>query len=132
MSDENVEIVRRIYDEFVDNAEALRDVYAADFVFDATETAPDIGLVHGFDATNEVLRTYFESFDDFKVNIEDIVHADDDRVIVAVVDEGRMRGSQAEVRNHRFHVWTFRDAQVVRFTPHLDREQAYRSAGLSE
>jgi ketosteroid isomerase-like protein len=132
MSEENVEVVRRIYDEFVEDAEALRDLFAADCVFDARDTGPDIGVVDGFDAINAALRSYFDSFDDFSVEIEELVHADETRVIVAVVDEGRMRGSQAQVRNHRFHAWTLRGGQVIRFTTHLDREQAFRAAGLAE
>jgi ketosteroid isomerase-like protein len=128
----NVEIVRRIYDAFVDRPGAIREVWAADFEMDASDTAPDIGVVRGIDAVQEVLRLYFDSFEDFKVQIEEVVHADNDRVIVAALDEGRMRGSQAEVRNHRFHVWTFRDGRVIRFTTHLDRERAFEAAGLSE
>jgi ketosteroid isomerase-like protein len=130
--EENVEIVRRIYDEYVNDAEALRDAFAGDFAFDARDTGPDIGVVQGFDAMNAALRTYFDSFDDFSVEIEEVVHADQDCVIVAVLDEGRMRGSRAEVRNHRFHVWSFRDGRVTRFTTHLDRKQAFHAAGLSE
>lgn len=132
MPEENVEIVRRIYDEFVDNAESIRGLFAPDLVMDSSDTAPDVGVVRGFDAVNESLRTYFDSFEGFKVGIEEVVHADEQRVIVAVLDEGRMPGSQAEIRNRRFHVWTLRDGRATRFTTHLDRDQAFRAAGLSE
>jgi ketosteroid isomerase-like protein len=132
MSEENAEIVRRIYAGFVEDAEAFRDLFAGDFAFDARDTGPDVGVVQGFDAMNAAVRTYFDSFDDFSVEIEEVVHTDEDRVIVAVLDEGRMRGSQAEVRNHRVHAWTFRDGRVIRFTTHLDRDQAFRAAGLAE
>jgi ketosteroid isomerase-like protein len=132
MSEENVEIVRRIYADYVDRPEAVRELFGSDFEFDGSDTAPDIGVVRGFDAFGDALRTYIESFEQFRVEVEDVIHSDERLVIVAVIDEGRMRGSDAEVRNHRFHVWTLRDAKVVRFSTHLDRAQAFEAAGLQE
>jgi len=132
MSQENVEIVRRIYADYVDRPEAVRDLFAPDVEHDATDTAPDVGVVRGIDAFDESLRTYFDSFEAFQVEIEEVIHADERIVILAVVDEGRLRGSAAEVRNHRFHVWTLSEGKAVRLSSHLDRGQAFEAAGLAE
>jgi hypothetical protein len=43
-----------------------------------------------------------------------------------------MPGSDSEVRNHRFHVYAFRDGKVVRFSSHLDKTRALESAGVRE
>ena len=132
MSEEHVESVRRIYDEIVASPEAVRELYASDYELDVTDIGPDIGVIRGFDAANEALRSYFETFEDFYMEIEEVVHADEERVVTEVHDGGRMPGSDSEVRNHRFHVFAFRDGKVVRFSSHLDRNRALEAAGLRE
>ena len=67
MSEENVEIVRRIYDEIVASPEGIRELYASDYQLDVTDIGPDIGVIRGFDAANEALRSYFETFEDFYI-----------------------------------------------------------------
>jgi ketosteroid isomerase-like protein len=131
MSQENVEIVRRTY-QALPNLETVRDLYRPDYEMDLTDIAPDIGVVRGFDQNLEALRPYFETFEDFHVEIEEVIHADEEQVVTAVRDGGRMRGRGSEVRNHRVHVWTFRNGRVVRFSSHLDRNQALEAAGLRE
>jgi len=131
VSEANLAIVRRIYAEIVERPEEVRNLLAPDFEMDNTDTAPEAGVVRGFDAMVEVLVPYFESFDEFRVSIEEVLHDDPQHLIVTALDEGRMRGSAAEIRNQRFHVWTFRDGRIVRFTTHLDRDQAFRAVGLS-
>ena len=91
----------------------------------------DIGVVRGFDATDEAVRPYYDTFEDFHVEIEEVIHAHEDHVVTSVHDGGRLRGSDTEVRNHRFHVFTFLDGKVVRFSAHFDRNQALEAAGLS-
>ena len=43
-----------------------------------------------------------------------------------------MKGSDAEVWNDLFHVWTFRDGRVLRISSHNDKRRALEAAGLSE
>ena len=132
MSEENVEVVRRIYDEYVDSPEAVRELYAPDYETDVTDVAPDFGVIRGFDASLEALRLYFETFEDFYIELEEVIHADEERVVTEVHDGGRMRGSDSEVRNHRFHVYAFRDGKVVRFSSHIAKNRALEAAGLRE
>ena len=73
MSEEHVESVRRIYDEIVASPEAVRELYASDYELDVTDIGPDIGVIRGFDAANEALRSYFETFEDFYIEIEEVV-----------------------------------------------------------
>ena len=132
MSEANLAVVRRIYDEIVDDPDSIRDHYHPDYEMDLRDVGPDIGVVRGFDAADAALRPYFEMFDEFEVVIDEVIHEDEKHVVVAVHDGGRMRGSDAEVRNPRFHVFTFRDGKVVRFTPHLERERALADVGVAE
>jgi ketosteroid isomerase-like protein len=129
---EKVAVVRRIYDMIPAMPEAIRDLYFPDFEMDLTEVAWDVGVVRGLDAADAALRPYYETFDDFHIEIDEVIHADQEHVITALHDGGRMRGSDSEVRNSRFHVWTFRDGKVVRLSAHADKDRALEAAGMSE
>ena len=68
----------------------------------------------------------------YHVEIEEVIYADEGRVVDVVRDGGRMRGTDAEVWNRFFHVWTLRDGRIVRLSIHTDRNGALEAAGLSE
>jgi ketosteroid isomerase-like protein len=101
MSRENVEAVRRAYEEVNARLEAPRELFDPHYEFDARD-----------------------------VKLQEVLYADEDRVVTAVQDGGRMRGSDAEVWNDLFHVWTFRDGKVVRISSHTDKSRALEAAGL--
>ena len=132
MSQENVETVRRAYEGVNVRLEAPRELYDPDYEMDATDVAPDFGVLRGFEASRDALRSYWEMFEDFHVEVEEVIHADEDHVITAVRDGGRMRGSDAEVWNRFFHVTTFRDGKIVRVSIDTDRSRALEAAGLRE
>ena len=58
MSQENVEIVRRAYDGVNARLQAPRELFASDYEVDATEVAPDFGVLQGFDAALEAFLPY--------------------------------------------------------------------------
>jgi len=131
MSQKNIEIGQREYE----GVSAQRwgeygGVYDPDFEADLTDIA--MGVVSGVEASEETLRGYWETFEDFQVETVEVIHADDEHVVTAVRDGGRLKGSDAEVWNRFFHVWTFRDGKVLRFSTHTDRNQALEAAGLRE
>src|SRR6266513_516180 len=132
MSQENGEIVRRAYEGVNSDLEAPPELFDPEYEFDARDVAANIGVVRGYEAVNEALREYWETFDDFHVELKEVVHADEEHVVAAVQDGGRMKGSGAELWNRLFHVWTFRDGKVVRISSHTDRSRALEAAGLSE
>ena len=104
MSQENVEIVRRAYQELSVRHELTRELFDSDCVFDWTEVSPDFGgLFRGIDAGQASLASYFETFENYHLAADEIVYADEDRVVTAVYDSGRIKGSNAEVRNRFFH-----------------------------
>ncbi len=132
MSQENVEIVRRAYEEVNANLEASDELFDPDYEFDARDVAPDIGVVRGIDAAAEALREYWETFDNFHIELKAVLHADEEHVVTAVEDGGRMKGSDAEIWNRLFHAWTFRDGKIVRISSHTDKTRAFEAAGLRE
>ncbi|HWG08683.1 MAG TPA: nuclear transport factor 2 family protein [Solirubrobacteraceae bacterium] len=132
MSQENVEIVRRIYAEVSEQKALPAEFFAPDCVTDWTDVSPDFNQLRGIDAAQKALAPYFETFDDFHVEIRDIVQADGHRLVTALRDGGRIRGSGAEVWNHYFHAWTFRGRKVIWLSSHTNRDDALRAVGLAE
>jgi ketosteroid isomerase-like protein len=133
---ENVEIVRREYERINADYKAedavQRDAFAPDYEFDARDVAAGMGIIRGFDAAQDALHDYWDMFEDFHIELKEVLHADENRIVTAVRDGGRMKGSDAEVWNDLFHVWTFRDGRVVRVSAHNDKDRALEAAGLSE
>jgi ketosteroid isomerase-like protein len=118
MSEKNVETVRRVYEGVSARLEVPRELFDPDYEFDNTELWPDIDGVLGFDAAQETMREYWETFEAYRVEIEEVIYADEERVVVVVRDGGRMRGTDSEVWNRFFHVWTLRDGRVIRLSVH--------------
>jgi ketosteroid isomerase-like protein len=132
MSEENVETVRRVYEGVNARMEVPRELFDPEYEFDNTELWPDIVGALGFDAAQETMREYWKTFEGYRVEIEEVIYADEGRVVVVVRDGGRMRGTDAEVWNSFVHVWTLRDGKIVRLSVHTDRNGALEAAGLSQ
>jgi ketosteroid isomerase-like protein len=131
MSEENVEIVRRLYRAVTAQRWGTTwDLYDADYEADLRDAG--VGVVPGVEEAEKILREYWETFESFQVELKEVIHADEDQVVTAVRDGGRLKGSDAEVWNRFFHVWTFRDGKVLRLSVHTDRERVLEAAGLSE
>jgi ketosteroid isomerase-like protein len=127
-----VEVVKRGCDASNQISELSPEVFAADFVLDLTEAAPDFGVLRGIEASQQALRGYTETFDEFWVEMEEVIHADARQVVTAVSNRGRMRESDSQVSSSFFHVFTLEDGKVVRWSVHVDRNQALEAAGLRE
>ena len=132
MSQEKVETVRRAYERVNATLELSRELYDPDVEFDVGDVSVEFGVIRGLEPAQEALREYWQTFENFHVEVIEVLHADEDRVVTFVEDGGRMKGSGAEVWNRLFHVTTFRDGKIVRFSSHTDRNRALEAAGLSE
>jgi ketosteroid isomerase-like protein len=132
MSQENIEIVQQLYAETTAALEPPQELFHPEYELDARDVAPDFGVVTGFDASTAALREYWETFEAFHVHLEEVVHADGGCVVTAVRDGGQLKGSDAEVWNRFFHVWTLQEGTVVRLSIHTDKGRALEAAGLSE
>ena len=128
-----METVRKLYESVVATLELPPELHTPDFELDVSDVSMEVAsVVRGVKAGEGAMRPYWETFDDFHVEIEEVIHADEERVVDVVRDGGRIRGSDAEVSNRFFHVWTFRDGKIARLSIHTDRNRALEAAGLQE
>jgi ketosteroid isomerase-like protein len=134
MSQENVEIVRGIYDAW-----HRRDLEAPLGAFHEDVEwfgPPDIsrdagGLVHGHEGVRHSLRSWLGTWDDYHYELRELVDFGD-QVLAGGWQHGRGRGSGVEVSEEIFSVWTLQAGKVVRQRMFRDRTQALEAAGLRE
>ena len=128
MSERNVQTVRQVYAGVSATGETPRELLAPDYEVDNSDVAG--GTIGDYEASERVLREYWNTFEDFRVELTDVIHSDEECVVTQIRDGGKLRGSDAEVNNVYFHVWTFRGGKVVRLSIHSGRARALEVAGL--
>ncbi len=129
MSDANLELIRRLYAAVDATRRIPREMVTADYELDASEiSAEHPDPLVGVDAAESAVAAYWETFDDFHIELEEVLHADSDTVVTVIRDHGRIRGSDARVSNRYIHVFWFRDGKVARQALHRDRDRALRAA----
>jgi ketosteroid isomerase-like protein len=137
MSQENVEIIRRVYD-----AAARRDsdvvlaIYDPEVEVDMSR-APCRDLVgkrfyHGHDGLRAFYREWNGAWETVESDVEELIDAGE-RVVSVETTRGRGVVSGAAVELHQCGIWTLRAGRIVR-VEWLDatREEALEAAGLSE
>ena len=133
MSQENVEVVRRAYELVNDGLKILpRESFDPDYEFDARDVVPSYGVIRGYEAVQAALVEYWRTFENFSLEFKEVVHADEERVVTTVRDGGRIKGSDAEIWNDLFHVWSFRDGKIIRVSSHSAKNRALEAAGLEK
>jgi ketosteroid isomerase-like protein len=147
MSQENVEIVRRLLGPFEqgDAVPLFRDEMIAASITAASEPyfAPsfecvfvreDVGrsTYFGLDGLRTAWLDWLEPWESYRPGVEDVIDAGDDRVVVLTHDHARPKGSAAEVDFLGAPVWTVRGGKVARIEFYWNRAEALAAAGLME
>jgi ketosteroid isomerase-like protein len=126
MSEENVELVRRIYDAW-EREESARDFIATDVEYVNPSYAVETGTRRGRRSLASVRDTY----KDFKIKVERIIDAGDETVVLAhYTASGSVSG--VPLAGEHGYVWTVRDGLAVRFRWFQSHREALEAAGLSE
>jgi len=135
MSEENVEVVRRVYEavERGDRA-AVLDLYAPDLEVDGSRT-PLTRMVGEEVKGHEGLKTFFreraEAWDEIEDRCEELIDAGE-HVIAIVTISGRGRSTGINVETQMAGVWTVDKGKITRVVWFTTREDALEAAGLSE
>ncbi len=139
MSQENVEIVRRVFEGGADfargDAEAGLDagaVLAGDFEWIPAAELPASQSYRGLEGFADFMRTWTEDFEDWSIRLERLIDAGDDRVVAFVHQRGTGRASGAPVELHFGQIYELKDRRVVRIRNYLDPAAALEAAELSE
>jgi ketosteroid isomerase-like protein len=132
MSQENVEIVRGIYDgwaagDFVVGADHLDD----HVVFVVRSDFPEWGVFHGPDGVKQYMRRLLEQWERLTVEAKDL-SAFGDTVVARVVQHGKGRASGIEGDDHYFMLFTFRGGELIRIETVRHEAEALQAVGRAE
>jgi ketosteroid isomerase-like protein len=137
MSEENVEVVRRMYEEWQrggGTAEAIPvGLFGEDFEWDQS-TYPLVGFpIHGVGLDNLLgaLQAYWSTWDHYAAQVKELVDAGDN-VFCVVHEKAGVGETEVLVERDLFQVWTLRHGLIVKWLQFQTREEALRVAGVSE
>ena len=133
MSEENVEIVRRVYDAAAQrDADGIFALYDPEVELDASRLGlADLDVYHGHDGLRSLFREFADTWGEIEYSYEELIDAGE-QVVAVVTRHARGRASGVAVERPFTLVWTVRAGKVVRVVWFLTREEALEAAGLSE
>ncbi len=131
MSQENVEVVRRVYDALnrVDFDAAFDEMHPdVEIVF---ERAPDAGTLQRREAIQGFLEDYLAAFDSMVFEPEKLLE-NGDQIVALVTRRARPKASSGEMVVRNGHIWTLRHGRILSMKSFPDPEKALEAAGLRE
>jgi len=132
MSQENVEVVREIYEGWA-SGDFSGGVAHLDehVVLVARPDFPEFGVFAGPSGIETYMRRFLEQFERVTIEAEQI-EAVGDTILVHVVQHGKYRTSGVEGDNQYFMLFTFRGRRIVRIETVMEEAEALEALGLSE
>jgi uncharacterized protein len=130
MSQENVEIVRAIYDEWMHGEMALAR-FDRDISMFESPTLPGAASAIGIDAVRHYMESFANYWDKICFEPQEYVEAGDQVVVVARL-VGRGKSSGVDVTRTWAYVWTLRGGKALRLDGFADRAEALKAVGLEE
>jgi len=132
MSQENVEVVRRFYDEWAsDEFPGPIELMDPEVEYVNPTGAVEPGTRRGLDAFSRAVEKVFEGWETWQMDPEGFETVGD-QVAVVVRYRARGRGSGVEVEGRESALWTLRDGKVVRYAWFHEPADAFEAAGLRE
>ena len=132
MSGENVEIVRNGFEAWDrHDYEAAASHFSPDVEIDVTDRVLNPAIYSGLDGAMRFRDEIAETWDEFHVEIEDVVSAGDE-VVVLVRSSGLGRASGAQVDSRAAWVAAVREQRITRLRLYRDRSRALAAVGLRE
>jgi ketosteroid isomerase-like protein len=139
MSQENVEIVRRVYELFnewgVDprpgNKPDLPPLLHPEVEFHTYVGAPEAGVYRGRDAVVEYHERVFGEFESVRIEVEELLPVGES-VVIVTRQHTVPRGSEAEITQDVVDVWMIRDGLLAERRPFSTRAEALEAVGWRE
>jgi ketosteroid isomerase-like protein len=134
MSRENVDIIRGGWEAWLrGDLPALFQLYDPQIVWDTSHFHewPEAAY-HGIDGVRRFLDEWLYVWDDYEIEVEDVLGAPDGRVVSLILHRGRGRNSGLSLELEMAQIATLRDGKIVRLDNYEDRAEALEAAGLSE
>jgi ketosteroid isomerase-like protein len=134
MSQENVELVTRVYDLWNQgDIDAAMEMFDPEVVWHGYTHLPDSGRRDGVDAVRAWVTDFAGAWGEIQVSIERLVEVGDDAVLALVRMSGRGRDSGVPVTSGLDgHLWTIPAGKVAAVRMYQGGQAALEAVGLSE
>jgi ketosteroid isomerase-like protein len=140
MSEENVELVRRVFEEFQaglkrDDPGAFIDSEAVADDYEWVIPPPGLdgrSVWRGREGFLEFMGTWTEQFEDWSVRIERLIDAGENRVVAVTSQSATGKGSGVPVEMSISQVHELEGGRLARVTNYLSHDEALAAAGLRE
>jgi ketosteroid isomerase-like protein len=134
MSQENVEVVRRMYTAFHrGDFDGALSSFDPNVLVDASTARPDhVAIGKGHERLIQIVTSWVTAWEDWREEIEEIRDLDDDRVLVLSVQRGRGKGSGVEVEARWAVVYELEGDLITSIHVYPDSEEGLKAAGLRE
>jgi ketosteroid isomerase-like protein len=133
MSQENIEIVRRSTEAYSRGAlDEVLESWAPDAVLDwSNSRGLEAAVVRGRDEIRAYMERFLETFEEVRIELEDILEVDEGVVIAENLAHIRGRGG-IETTARSAWLITLRNGQQTSLTMYQSKAEALEAAGLSE
>ena len=133
MTADKIQFARTWFERFIETMRA-NEVFSDELVFDFSGfrgwVEDDVYLGReGFDAQ---IARWTEPFDDYTIELVDIVDIGGDDVLALGMQRGRLRGSGAVLEMPLGQIWTIADDKLTRIRIFADDRDARAAAGLTD
>jgi ketosteroid isomerase-like protein len=128
----NVELARRAFEAIAtDGLAAALDFLDPEIEFEPPEEALEQrGTFTGHQAVKDRWNLLLEPFDDVRMELDEVIEASDETVLVVFRIHARGKASGVPVDMRLAHLVTVREGKAVRMRAYLDPAEARRAVGL--
>jgi ketosteroid isomerase-like protein len=130
MSQENVDVVRRVYEEWSLGDFSAGELFDADVEFDMVDW-PGRDRSRGIREMAQAWQESLAAWDDFRAEPTDFIEIGR-YIVVPTHVTARGKGSGVAVTADTATVWTFEAGKVVRLALHWDAAAAFKAVGFRE
>jgi ketosteroid isomerase-like protein len=128
MSQENVEIVRSLYEGWL-RGEIGLDKLDPEISMMESETLPGAASAHGIEAVERYMRSFARHWEQIRFEPQEYIDAGNQVVVVArLIGQGKKSG--VEVTRTWAYVWTLRERKALHMVGYADRAQALEAVEL--
>jgi ketosteroid isomerase-like protein len=132
MLQENAEIVRRFYERWSkQDLDGVLECAHPEIEFDwSASRAPFGGVYTGHEGLTRFWTELRDAWEEFSLEIVEVVECDGERLVTVTVVRGRGRGSGIRMEAGGAMLWTLREGTIVSGRFFQNKEEALKAAGL--
>lgn len=130
MSQENVELIRSLYEEWLHGEMGL-DKFDPEIAMVESSTLPGAASAIGIDAVQRYMESFAKYWDEIRFEPQEYIDAGE-RVVVVARLIGRGKTSGIAVERIWAYVWTVRGQKILRMDGYSSREEALKAVGPAQ